>query len=89
MQDGSYRIAPTTSATDQVTDMTYKYAARENNGQISSSVDAIKPETVTYGYDALKRRASAGAAVSGRRHPLQFRPDTWFTLFSRSDGAVD
>jgi YD repeat-containing protein len=35
--------------------MTYNYSANQNNGQITSSVDAITGETITYQYDALKR----------------------------------
>src|ERR1017187_3682198 len=40
--------------------MTYKYSSTQNNGQITSSVDWITRETVTYKYDALKRLLQAG-----------------------------
>jgi hypothetical protein len=33
--------------------MTYNYSATQNNGQITSSKDAINGETITYQYDAL------------------------------------
>ncbi len=39
--------------------MTYNYSATQNNGQITSSVDGVTGETITYQYDALKRLASA------------------------------
>ncbi len=41
--------------------MTYNYSATKNNGQITSSVDGISGETITYTYDALKRLAGAGS----------------------------
>jgi hypothetical protein len=49
--------------------MTYNYSTTQNNGQISSSVDAITGETVTYQYDALKRLRSASGKNWGRRTP--------------------
>jgi RHS repeat-associated protein len=43
-------------------DMTYNYpAAPQNNGQVSSTVDAVTRETIAYHYDALKRLASASS----------------------------
>ena len=43
-------------------DMTYNYpAAGQNNGQVSSTVDAVTGETITYQYDALQRLASASS----------------------------
>ena len=42
-------------------DMTYTYSPNYNNGQITSSVDAVTGETVSYQYDALKRLLSASS----------------------------
>jgi len=43
----------------QVGNTTYNYSATQNNGQISSSGDALTGETITYQYDALKRLSTA------------------------------
>ena len=42
--------------------MTYTYSANKNNGQITSSFDTATNETITYGYDALKRLSSAASS---------------------------
>ena len=42
-------------------DMTYNYAAGQNNGRITSAVDGMAGETVNYTYDAVNRLASATA----------------------------
>jgi hypothetical protein len=42
--------------------MTYNYSASKNNGQITSSVDAVTGETITYQYDLLKRLESASSS---------------------------
>ena len=42
--------------------MTYNYSATQNNGRITSSVDAITGESVTYGYDGWNRLTSAAAS---------------------------
>ena len=39
--------------------MTYNFSATQNNGRITSSVDPVTGETVTYQYDALKRLQKA------------------------------
>ena len=44
--------------------MTYNYSATKNNGQITSSVDGISAETITYAYDALKRLSGASSSAS-------------------------
>ena len=44
--------------------MTYNYSATKNNGQITSSVDGISGETITYAYDALKRLSGASSSAS-------------------------
>ena len=44
--------------------MTYNYSATKNNGQITSSVDGISGETVTYAYDALRRLSNASSSAS-------------------------
>jgi YD repeat-containing protein len=48
--------------------MTYNYSSNKNNGQITSSADAVSGETVTYKYDALKRLASASGANWGETY---------------------
>ncbi len=48
--------------------MTYNYSATQNNGQITSSVDGVTGETVTYQYDALKRLASASGKNWGETY---------------------
>ncbi len=48
--------------------MTYKYSSTQNNGQITSSVDAITGETITYQYDALKRLLSASGKNWGETY---------------------
>jgi len=53
---------PTTRLGGSVMDMSYRYTAGQNNGQISQSVDGVSGETVNYTYDALKRLATAQAA---------------------------
>ncbi len=57
--------------------MTYNYPARQNNGQIASSVDgAATRETITYQYDALKRLVGVGEELEGRIHLRRLRqPD--------------
>ena len=42
--------------------MTYTYSANKNNSQITSSFDTATNETITYGYDALKRLSSAASS---------------------------
>ena len=42
--------------------MTYTYSANKNNGQITLSFDTATNETITYGYDALKRLSSAASS---------------------------
>ena len=42
-------------------DMQYVYAAGQNNGRITQSIDGVANETVNYTYDALNRLASANA----------------------------
>jgi len=44
--------------------MTYNYSSNKNNGQVTSSVDAVSGETVTYQYDALKRLVTASSTGS-------------------------
>ena len=67
----------------------YNYSATQNNGQITSMQDGREGYSVTYQYDLLKRLVSATAgSMSGRRHPLHFRPDTSFTLFELPGGAA-
>jgi RHS repeat-associated protein len=48
--------------------MTYNYSSAQNNGQITSSHDAINGETITYQYDALKRLLSASATSWGETY---------------------
>ena len=48
--------------------MTYNYSPTQNNGQITSSVDGVTGETVTYQYDALKRLASASGKNWGETY---------------------
>jgi len=48
--------------------MTYNYSSNQNNGQITSSVDAITGETITYQYDALKRLLSASGKNWGETY---------------------
>jgi RHS repeat-associated protein len=48
--------------------MTYNYSSTQNNGQITSSHDAINGETITYQYDALKRLLSASATSWGETY---------------------
>ena len=48
--------------------MTYHYSSTHNNGQITSSVDAITGETITYQYDALKRLQSAAGKNWGETY---------------------
>ena len=43
-------------------DMTYNYSSTQNNGRITSSVDAVTGENVTYGYDAWNRLTTATAS---------------------------
>ena len=52
----------------QVGTMTYNYSATQNNSQITSSVDALSGETITYTYDALKRLATAGGLNWGETY---------------------
>ncbi len=42
----------------------YTYSATQNNGQITGAVDNVFGQSVSYGYDALKRLTSA-TAVGG------------------------
>ncbi len=44
-------------------DMTYNYSSTQNNGRITSSVDAVTGETVSYGYDSLNRLVTASAGA--------------------------
>ena len=44
-----------------VMDMTYGYTSGQNNGRITSSVDAVLNETVNYTYDSQNRLATAQA----------------------------
>jgi RHS repeat-associated protein len=44
------------------TSVQYTYSPTQNNGQITQVTDAISGETVSYGYDALKRLTSASAS---------------------------
>ncbi len=53
-----------TGVTGTGMNMTYNYSATQNNGQIASSVDSVKSETIDYQYDLLKRLSSA-TATSG------------------------
>src|ERR1017187_2230483 len=53
-------LLPVQTVTGPGMNMTYKYSSTQNNGQITSSVDWITRETVTYKYDALKRLLQAG-----------------------------
>ena len=39
--------------------MQYSYPATQNNGQIASSLDSVKNETISYQYDLLKRLVAA------------------------------
>jgi RHS repeat-associated protein len=57
-----------TSITGSGMNMTYNYSTTRNNGQITSSVDAISEETITYQYDLLKRleSASGSGSLSGK-----------------------
>ena len=48
--------------------MTYNYSSTLNNGQITSSVDNISGETITYQYDALKRLQSASGKNWGETY---------------------
>jgi len=48
--------------------MTYNYSSTQNNGQITSSVDGMTGETVTYQYDALKRLLSASGKNWGETY---------------------
>jgi RHS repeat-associated protein len=48
--------------------MTYNYSASKNNGQITSSVDAVTGETITYQYDLLKRLESASGKNWGETY---------------------
>jgi len=48
--------------------MTYNYSPSQNNGQITSSVDAASGETITYQYDALKRLQSASGQNWGETY---------------------
>jgi RHS repeat-associated protein len=48
--------------------MTYNYSATKNNGQITSSVDAVTGETITYQYDLLKRLESASGKNWGETY---------------------
>ncbi len=41
----------------------YNYSGTQNNGQIAQMKDYLSGETVTYGYDALKRLTSAGSVL--------------------------
>jgi YD repeat-containing protein len=59
-----------TSVSGAGVNMTYNYSSSHNNGQITSSADAISGETITYKYDALKRLASASGASWGETYTL-------------------
>jgi RHS repeat-associated protein len=48
--------------------MTYNYSSTHNNGQITSSVDGVTGETITYQYDALKRLLSASGKNWGETY---------------------
>jgi YD repeat-containing protein len=48
--------------------MTYNYSSTQNNGQITTSVDSIKGETVTYQYDALTRLVAAAGSSWGETY---------------------
>jgi RHS repeat-associated protein len=48
--------------------MTYNYSATQNNGQITSSVDAVTGETITYQHDALERLLSASGQNWGETY---------------------
>jgi hypothetical protein len=43
--------------------MTYDYWSTQNNGQISSSVDAVTGETITYQYDATQMAPTGTAGA--------------------------
>jgi RHS repeat-associated protein len=51
----------TTNGGGSVMDMTYNYAAGQNNGRITSSTDGVLGETVNYTYDSLNRLSTAQA----------------------------
>src|SRR5581483_9541508 len=62
--DGMGRLAGMTESvlpTTLVSGVTYN-AARQNNGKITSQVDNLSGETVTYAYDSLNRLLSATAS---------------------------
>src|SRR5258708_14870667 len=44
--------------------ITYNYSATQNNGKITSQVDNLSGEQVTYAYDSLNRLISAQAGSS-------------------------
>src|SRR5258707_5359789 len=44
--------------------ITYNYSATQNNGKITSQVDNLTGEQVTYAYDSLQRLISAQAGSS-------------------------
>jgi YD repeat-containing protein len=48
--------------------MTYNYSSSQNNGQITSSVDSITGETITYQYDALRRLLTASGKNWGETY---------------------
>ena len=47
-------------------DMQYNYTAGANNGRITSAIDGIANETVSYTYDSLNRLSSATAGTWGQ-----------------------
>ena len=53
-------------------DMTYNYAAGQNNGRITSAVDGMAGETVNYRYDAVNRLASATATNGSWRQAFAY-----------------
>jgi RHS repeat-associated protein len=57
-----------TSITGSGMTMTYNYSSTQNNGQITSSVDAVTGETITYQYDALKRLLTASGKNWGETY---------------------
>ncbi len=56
----------TTSGYGPTGGIQYFYSATQNNGQITQAIDTLSNETITYGYDPLKRVVSAASnPISG------------------------
>jgi hypothetical protein len=53
-----------TSVNADAVNMTYHYSATQNNGKITSQVDNLTAEQVTYAYDSLNRLMAAQAGSS-------------------------